>query len=142
MTHDQLTAVAYIFERHNGRTLSSSESRHIEENQYTDKDPEGLKEEILNFLASPKVGRDERIHGYWVLGKKRDRSLLDYFIGQLEVEVSRDVRVGYQIMIALEDIDESVFCEDRSGYSFDEDELNKRDALEYLSQKGRTRQLS
>ena len=72
---------------------------------------------------------------YWVLGTKRDEKLVPFFLQQLRIELTRDMNCAYQIMIALEDVDEEVFSDERSSYSFDEDDLNRRDAVAYLADK-------
>ena len=51
----------------------------------------------------------------------------------LQHEIDRDLPVAFQVMIALENLGEQVFADDRSSRSILELELNKRDALRYLN---------
>lgn len=75
--------------------------------------------------------RDYRSLAYWALGKLGRKTDKRRFVDALRREVQGDMQVAYQILIALENMDEPVFS--RDGVSCAEDELNRRDALAYLA---------
>jgi len=131
-----LRAAAYIFERANGYELQDYQRDEIKKAGYDNKAASILALEIINLLKCHNdMDSDSRITAYWALGKRQDKNLLNFFQESLNEETAKDIRVAYQIMIALEDIGENIFGKDRqeNGYSFDEDELNRRDAIDYLS---------
>lgn len=132
----KLRAAAYIFEQENGFDLQDYQVQEIKKAGYENKAASILASEIINTLNSDDVIDSElRTTAYWALGKRQDKNLLIFFQESLNKEIDNDIRVAYQIMIVLEDLDEIIFGKDReeNGYSFDEDELNRRDAVAYLS---------
>lgn len=96
-------------------------------------DPELLTRELRYWIAAQhRSDSRSRQQAYWALGKKRDGRLIPFFRDQLRLELRRDMIAVFQIMIALQDIDEPMFPSDRSGYSSDDYEMNRRDAESYL----------
>ena len=74
-----------------------------------------------------------RRQAYWALGKRRDKNLISFLRERLRIEMSRDPDATYQILIALDDLQEPVFSERREGhYSVLDEELNLDDARAYL----------
>jgi len=62
-----------------------------------------------------------------------DRELLPFFREQLGIEMQRDLEATYQIMIALDNLDEPIFSAERNGsYSILDHELNRQDAEFYF----------
>ena len=75
-----------------------------------------------------------RSAAYWALGKRCRKDYKQRFVAALQSEICRSSSVSYQIMIALEDLDEHVFSPERSGASILEAKQNIADAERYLAQ--------
>ena len=75
-----------------------------------------------------------RAVAYWALSKRYDKALIPDFKNWLKIELaSKDKTAVYQILIALDNVDEPVFGKDRDGgYAAHETTLNIRDAENYL----------
>ncbi len=75
-----------------------------------------------------------RSAAYWALSKRHDGSLLAHFRSWLGHELGQEEPNGlFQLMIALDNLNEPVFAGDRTGYAYHEIELNRRDAKRYLT---------
>ena len=76
----------------------------------------------------------DRISGYGVLGKRFNIDLVPFFRKWLKLELDlNESHTVYQILVSLGNMEEQVFNIDRKGgSSFDETELNLRDAKDYL----------
>ena len=130
---DAIPAAAFIFEMARGVPHGPFEVSEVQKHGLDGIDPELLSRELRHLItAEYKSDSRDRQQAYWALGKKRDSGLIPFFRDQLRLELRRDMIAAYQIMIALQDIDEPTFGSDRSGYSFDDYELNRRDAENYL----------
>lgn len=128
-----LAAAAFLFERGRGVPLEKSQLDEIERAGLAEIDPSILADQIATHLrTSPNVAPNDRASAYWALGKKHDRHLIPFFREALTKEVNCDICVAYQIMIALDNLGEPVFEPSRTSRSFDEDVLNKRDAMKYI----------
>lgn len=90
---------------------------------------ESILERLRGAVEPPRTFRDS---AYFVLGKKFDPSLKSFFVERMEFELSRDMEAVYQLMIALDNLREPVFAKDRTGYSVLDNDLNRRDAENYL----------
>ena len=133
---DELLAVAALFRQACGNDLQPHDLNAIGWSRLRDISPDLLAQDLIELITSDNGGRTwDRGMAYWVLGTKRDEKLVPFFLQQLRIELTRDMNCAYQIMIALEDVDEEVFSDERSSYSFDEDDLNRRDAVAYLADK-------
>lgn len=129
-----ITAAAFLFESLRGATLRSHELGEIRKAGLDDVDPELLARELKSLIASEHKGDSrDRQQAYWALGKKLDHVLIPFYQAQLRLELRRDMFAVYQIMIALQDLDESIFDPHRSGYSCHDYELNRLDAERYLN---------
>jgi hypothetical protein len=80
------------------------------------------------------IPEELRGSAYWALGKRYCREDKKRFVAALQREIPRSSSVTYQIMIALENLDEPVFAPGRSGASILEAEQNISDAKRYLAQ--------
>jgi len=130
---DAITAAAFSFELARGVPHGPYEVSEIQTHGLDGIDPELLARELRYLIiAEHKSDSGDRQQAYWALGKKRDSILIPFFRDQLRLELTRDMIAVYQIMIALQDMDEPTFGSDRSGYSIDDYELNRRDAESYL----------
>jgi hypothetical protein len=126
-------AAALVFEAANGRRLESCERSEIRDHGLTNVDASELSRALVDMIESDSedvVG--DRGAVYWALGKRFDQALLPFFRKQLGVELQRSMDAAYQIMIALDNLNEPIFAEERSSYSFDAYDLNRRDADRYL----------
>lgn len=128
-----IPAAAFLFESLRGVPLGPYELGEIEACGFYGIDPELVARELRYLITAEYKGDSrDRQQAYWALGKKLDHDLIPFFRDQLRLEVRRDMIAAYQIMIALQDIDEATFDPSRSGYSLDEYELNRQDAERYL----------
>ena len=133
ISEDAILAAAFRFESHRGLPLGPKENATIQKHGFQDLDPELLARELKHLItAEHKSDSRDRQQAYWALGKKRDPALLSFFRKQLRIELRRDMAATYQIMIALEDLDEPVFAPYHSGRALDDYELNRQDAERYL----------
>lgn len=138
---DAIPAAAFLFEQTRGVLQGPFEAGEIQRHGLVGIDPELLTRELRYLIAAEhKSDGEGRQQAYWALGKKRDGRLIPFFRDQLRLELRRDMIAVFQIMIALQDIDEPMFTSDRSGYSADDFELNRQDAESYLE--GLTRSAS
>ena len=126
----QIEAASYRFEQCRGHRLGAYETSVISEAKYEHADPKELAARLWSTLQEEQPST-YRTSAYFALGKFGDRSELPKLVDALRAEVQRDIRVGYQIMIALDNLGESVFSRDSRGHL--EDDANRRDALDYLA---------
>jgi hypothetical protein len=130
---DAIPAAVFFFEMARGVPHGPFEVTEVQKHGLDGIDPEMLSRELRHLItAEHKSDSMDRQQAYWALGKKRDTGLIPFFRAQLRLELRRDMIAAYQIMIALQDVGEPTFGSDRSGYSFDDYELNRRDAETYL----------
>jgi hypothetical protein len=138
LTIEQIGAVAYIFERANGNTKTDYENEIIEESGLGNIESNLLENRIVEGLNNGIYdGSEERISAYWALGKRFRQELIPTFKKWLQKELEEnDAEAVYQILIALGNMEEPVFNDDRDGSSSSsEKELNLRDAKRYLENK-------
>jgi hypothetical protein len=126
----QIEAAGYRFEQCRGRQLAASELSLIRQAGFQDVDPKRLADLLWDTLAKPQPA-EYRTSAYWALGKRGDKTDKAKLISALRTEVEAHIRVGYQIMIALDNLGEPVFSRDSRGYH--DDDENRRDALAYLA---------
>ncbi len=129
-----IAAVAFLFEANNGRKLSDLELDEVRHHELENSDPNKLAD-ILKSCVQDDRSSDAtyRQQIYWALGKKYDHNLLSFFRKRLSIELQRDMEAAYQIMIALDNLDEPVFSEQREDYAITEYQQNKADAEKYLA---------
>lgn len=135
---EQIGAVAYIFEQANGNTKTDYENEIIEESGLGNIEPNLLENKIVEGLNNGIYDNSKvRISAYWALGKRFSQELIPTFQKWLQKELNKnDAEAVYQILIALGNMEEPVFNEDRDGGSASsEKELNLRDAKHYLENK-------
>lgn len=132
MSKDDLEAAARLFELELGRDLPAEDHKRIRDAGLSVENSSAIAGEIKKLLLDPKAGSEYRSLAYWALGKRHDAGNLDYFRQALRREVGTDMNVAYQIMIALDNLEEPVFGRDRQGYAAMDSEHNKTDALAYL----------
>lgn len=132
--HEKLTAAGFIFEKENGNTLSEFELEAILESNIESIEAEKLEEIIhdgLNQNLYPEI--DLRISAYWALSKRFNQKLLQSFRNWLKFEFENgNTDAFFQLMIAIDKLDEPIFHGKRTSRSFDENEMNIRDVKEYL----------
>ena len=135
ISEDALVAVAFVFERANGRLLSEDEQSEVVFHNLQGYDPELLATELRSAISEhAEVGPNYRSLAYWSLGKRFDKRLIPFFRERLAVEILDDLGTAYQIMIALDHLEEPVFSSSRNGsYSILDTDLNRRDAESYLN---------
>ena len=136
---DQFDAIAYIFELNNGNVLDDYEYKVIDKSGFKDIPADVLTDAILDNLNDDhSMDTTYRILAYWALSKRFDTNLLPFFRDKLKLELSIDgIPAVFQLLIALDNLDQPVFGDDRDGsFSADDTELNIRDAKAYLENRG------
>lgn len=134
LTKEQLPTITLIFEKALGNELCDSDERKIVGVGLSDYPAEELAKSIIYKLNSENENSEFRSTAYWVLSKRFDKNLLPLFKKWLKIEINAvNSHAVYQLLIALDNLKEPVFGNDRNGrYSFDETDLNLRDAQNYL----------
>lgn len=137
LTIEQLEELAYIFEKANGYHHSEYEKKIIAKSELKDLSVPELEKIIVDGLNSNIYKTEsERITAYWSLLKIGNQKLIPYFKKWLEIEIENEYKTTiFQILVALDSLGESPFCEKRTGRSADEIELNIMDAKQYLNKK-------
>jgi len=134
-SENAISSAAFIFEKHNGNSLTEYELSEIERNGFEDISPDllvkALKDAVTNDHKSDSTYRQQ---AYWALGKRYDKALVPFFTDRINIELKRDLIAVYQILVALDSLDEHIFSEHRDGnYDLHEYDLNKQDAENYLT---------
>ena len=131
MSEKSIEAAAILFDRIRGVSLSTAELKEIETHFGKNIDTTQIKDSLLQAISShPSPTSNYRSLVYWALGKLYDRSLLVFFQQSLKIERELDLEVAYQVMIALDNLDEPVFS--RTSLSVFDHQQNDQDALRYL----------
>jgi hypothetical protein len=133
-SNEFFSAAGLFFEKQRGVKMSQHELSIIDDAGLDKADPNDVGDFIWKSLPAVRDVQT-RITAYWALGKRREPEDRQKLIAALAEELPRNARVAFQIMVAIENYDASVFDPSRKGRSFDEDELNRADALHYLSRK-------
>ncbi|SHH78851.1 hypothetical protein [Winogradskyella jejuensis] len=135
LTNEQFTETAFIFEKANGNSHSEYEKRIIAESKLTKFKPTELEKIIVDGLNSGIYkNEEERVSGYWSLSKIGNQNLISEFKKWLRAELENENGIAvFQILVALDRLDEPAFNKNRTGRGVDETELNLRDAKEYLN---------
>lgn len=128
---DAIAAVAFAFERANGNILGEYEQSEIRHFGLDECEPNdlatGLRAGILDGDAA------YRSQSYWALGKRFDREAIPYFRERLAAELTEEPSIVFQLLIALDNLDEPVFSDARNGsFSSLDDDMNLQDAEAYL----------
>ena len=133
----QLEAAAYIFEKANGNDTAREHEKLIKKSGLSNYNASYLERSILAGLNLGLYDDlESRAVAYWALSKRFNPDLIPYFRNWLSVELNV-CQAGplFQVMIALNNLEEPVFSKNRRVYSFEEIELNVRDARRYLNKK-------
>jgi hypothetical protein len=128
---EAINAAAYVFEGANGNTLGEWQISEIDQYGLRNVDVTALATELVRIVEAETP--DSKGHAYWALGKKVDASLLPFFRKQLGLELGRDIEAVYQIMIALDNLDEPVFADGGTSHSSSDYERNRDCAQRYLA---------
>lgn len=135
LTVKQIEEAAFIFERENGY-MGDEYSREVLAGSNLTAFKVSEIEQIIVYGINKSLYKDSasRTSAYWALSKRYNRKLIPQFKSWLKSELKdEDGAAVYQILIALSNIGEIVFNEDREGGSaVFETDLNLRDAREYL----------
>ncbi|WP_204347112.1 hypothetical protein [Psychroserpens algicola] len=134
-TQHQFTEIAFIFEKSNGNNHSNYEKDIIAKSELTKFNTTEIEELIVNGINSGIYKKEaERVSGYWALSKTRNRKLITEFRKWLLTELNLDNGIAiFQILVALDRLDEQVFHKSRNSRGVDEIELNINDAKYYLN---------
>jgi hypothetical protein len=133
----KLTVAAARFEQANGRVLGLFEMQQVSGAGLAEVEPQVLAEQIRQSLDSaPDLSAGYRSAAFWALGKRYDSGLLEFFRRHLVREIERDMGVAYQIMVALENLEETVWPVDQSSFGVTEAESNREAAVRYIHECG------
>ena len=138
---EQFTALAFIFERENGNSLDEFELDTISESNLGEFSTKEL-EKIICVGLNQKIYEEDklRICAYWALSKRFNPELLKHFVNWLQLEVENENSIAiYQLMIAIDKLDNKIFDKKRTSRYSDENEMNIRDAKIYLNGKNANR---
>ena len=129
-----ISAAAFHFEKSNGSQLSEFEASEIERHGLSEIDPELVAKELRAAVHDNyKTDSTYRQQAYWALGKRFDSALIPFLRERLQLELRRDLIAVYEIMIALDNLEEPVFSNLRDcSVAMHEYELNRKDAEAYL----------
>lgn len=132
-SEDAIPAAAFVFKRANGNELGPHEIGEIEKHGFETIEPELLVKGLRTELERESNVPDSRYRNscYWALGMRFDTDLLPFFQDSLKKELKRDMESTYQIMIALENLDEEIFS--RESVSITDYDKNRMDAERYLN---------
>ncbi|GAB3333143.1 hypothetical protein GCM10027429_13380 [Marivirga atlantica] len=133
-SHHQFTEIAFIIENSNGYSHSAYEKSVIEESELTIYKPAELVQFIISGLESELYEKEtDRIAAYWALSKTFDKNLIPNLKSWLKSELENEKSTAvFQILIALDRLDEPVFPGNRTGQAYNEVELNYKYAKNYL----------
>ncbi len=127
-----LKAACHYIMRYNGMNLYDNESALVEEFIPKDISIKKLKGVIVKTLIRDKNLPDEmRCLSYFALGKLYNSELIPFFVERLKIEIERDSKSAYQIMTALDNLDQKIFSSNSN--SIFNIEQNLEDAEKYLS---------
>jgi hypothetical protein len=134
--NEQFTEIAFIFEKENNYNHSEFEKNVIQNSELKDIVLVELEEIIVRGIENGiYVDKFERVNAYWTLSKRYNFKLIPKFKrwlkNELESEMENSIPI-YQILIALDYLNEPVFAENRFSRDSAEIELNIRDAKNYL----------
>jgi hypothetical protein len=112
-----------------------SEAAGLFERQRTEPPSAASESLAARIWGALETDLPEELRGsaYWALGKRCRKEDTKRFVAALRHEVSRSSSVSFQIMIALDNLDEPVFASGRSGALILEAEQNLADAERYLA---------
>lgn len=132
-TRENILDIALIFEEANGNTLDVNDSHLVKNSGLSDLSANEIEQMLVDTINQNKTP-EYRGSAYWALGKRFNKKLLPVFKKWLAFEVeSNNTDALYQLLIALDNLEEQVFGEDREGsYGASDTELNIRDAKAYL----------
>jgi hypothetical protein len=127
-----ILASAFLFEKLNGKSLSSYEEEIIKTELFIPVSKKDLIDQICDFIENSLTSNEVRSSAYWSLGKAFDSKLLSFFQEKLAFEIRNECyNCIYQILIALDNLGENIFREETS-LSIDKEEENLMYAKSYL----------
>ena len=130
---ENIEAVAYLFESTVGSTLDETQLNCVKKAGITQSDVPALVRALKNSVQNIRAADcGYRSKVYWALGKLYSDELLEFFQQMLEKEIGRNVEVAYQIMIALDNLDEPIFDPGREIFSVLDHKENLKDAMKYI----------
>ena len=132
-TSENLQDIALIFEQSNGNTLDANDINIINNSGFNEYKISEIENMLVNSLVAEK---SVSLRGsiYWALGKRFNKKLIPNFRSWLKNEIElKEAGALYQLMIALDNLEEPIFDIDRDGsYSSLDKDLNLRDAKKYI----------
>lgn len=133
LSKKQLEASAYIFEKANGIELDTYQENLIANANLNCYGISELEMLIIKGLNNNSYNESIRVSAYFALSKRFNTALVAHFKKWLKEELNNNHSNNiYQLMIALQNLDEPIFNPKRTGSSFFETELNIRDVKRYL----------
>jgi hypothetical protein len=128
-----LTAAASLMARASGVHLTRQEMDEMSWAGYRAEDAGRVAGELRSALrAGAAYDARYRSRAWQALARRRDPADLSLFRAGLREELGRDSGVAWAIMVALEEMGESVISPGRGGGALWEEEANRDDAEAYL----------
>lgn len=132
-TRENILDIALIFDEANGNSLDDNDALLVKSSGLYELSANEIERLLIETITQDKTP-EYRGSAYWALGKRYNKKLLPELKRLLADEVeSNNAGTLYQLLIALDNLGEHVFGEDRKGsYGAADTELNIRDAKVYL----------
>mgnify|MGYP005997219949 CR=1 FL=1 len=130
-----LFAAESVFAREAGNTVSAQDHAAIDAAGLGDVEAAALARRVVQAVEDGGLSERERSAAYFALSKCYEPRLIPRF----RVWLAREVADGgpvFQLMIALDTLEEPVFGADRDGYASRDVERNLVDARRYLAELG------
>ena len=133
VSEDNLYVAALVFEQVNGNLLDKNDVQLIKNAGLDNCAAEFLEAALVEALNAERTP-SYRSMAYWALSKRFNRSLIPLFKKWLHRELdNQESGAVYQLLIALDNLEEPAFGNDRNGsFSAADTPLNVRDAAIYL----------
>lgn len=129
-----LHAAGCLFAQECGAVLTRSEKDEIAWAGLRAGDAPALAEELLRNLAGGRTAdANYRGRAWRALGRRTGAVDLHTVRCALREELARDMGVAWQVMLALQDLGETVFSPARPAPALWEQEDNRQDAMRYLA---------
>jgi len=110
LTPEQVEAAAFLFEKENGNVLGDLEKGVVEDSNLEGRELREIKKELIDSVTFPtEINAQHRCGIYWALSKTFDSDLIGWWTSQLRKEVENKTECIFQILIALDNLEEPIF---------------------------------
>ncbi|MCL9805487.1 hypothetical protein NAT51_08135 [Flavobacterium amniphilum] len=140
LNHDEFTEAAFLFEKENRRLHSEFENGIIENSRLKTIPANELEADIIYGIKKGIYETEaERVNAYWALSKRNNKKLVPDFRTCLQTELEAENPIAvFQILVALDLLNEPSFAPERDSLDVNETELNINDAKNYLGKQSQS----